>query len=354
MNDAPATEQVAMISSDPELIGRVGDAAAAAGLRMLTCPEAGGEIVGRTRAVLVGLDAAPALVRTGVPRRVEALIVGSDGDLPALWKMAGDLGAGGAVSLPSGSAWLVQWLHGRVVGPATADSLIAAVFSAAGGVGASTLAAGLAVTAAGCGLQPMLIDAHPGPAGVELLLGDASAAEHWSRFASIRGFLAPEELHRLPVLEGVRCLGWGNSAEIPLWQGALGSVVNAARHEHDLVVVDAGLHPLSLAELPRRTRPILLLPASWRGSMAAAARLPALRQAFDQAPLVVLRDVGGKGDPRAWLRDFPDCEVLLLRFDPTVIDDEEQCRPPGSRSRSAIGRLSRQILAAIAEPSVAA
>ncbi len=352
MTDVEA--QVTLVSGDAGLIDHVTDAAAAAGFATHVCREPAGEAISRARAVLVGVDTAPALARGGLPRPSEALVVGPDGQLPALWGVASELGATGAVSLPSGSAWLVQWLHARAAGRVQRASVVSAVFSAAGGVGASTLTAAVAVTAARSGLSPLLIDAHPGPAGVGLLLGDPAAADHWSAFASIRGYLAADALGRLPVLEGVRCLGWGGGSEVPLWRGAVGSVLDAAQRDHDLAVLDVGLHTMLHEELPRRTRSILVVPASWRGVMAAAPRLSLLREVFDPPPVVVLRDVGGKSDPRAWAREFPDCQVLLLGFDAGVIDDEEQCRPPGTRPRSVHGRLSRQILAALAERAEAA
>jgi hypothetical protein len=210
------------------------------------------------------------------------------------------------------------------------------------------------VTAARVGLPPLLIDAHPGPAGVDLLLGEGEVVDHWSRFAAIRGPLAPQELASLPVSEGVRCLGWGGAREVPLWQDALGSVIDAALYDHQLVVVDAGLHAPPVAELPRRTASIMVVPATWRGVLAARSRMALQTDAFDHDPVIVLRDVGGRADPRGWEREFAGHQVVHLGFDASVIDDEDQGRPPGTRSRSAVTRSARRILAALAERSAAA
>ena len=354
MTDSAPERLVALVSQAPALIAGTGDAVAAAGLALRVCQEPGDPALAQARAVLVGVDAVPGLARSGLPRQSEAIVVGEDGAQRGLWQAAGELSAAGAVSLPSGGAWLVQWLHGRVGSATPRRCVVAAVFSSAGGVGASTLSVALAVTAAGSGLAPLLIDGHPGPAGIELLLGATEPGGHWQRFAGIRGFLSPDELGSLPTLEGVRCLGWGGGAEVPLWQGALGSVITAARRDHDLVVVDAGLHAPPVEDLPRSTRPILLVPASWRGVLAARPRLATLRQAFDEPPVIVLRDVGGKADPRGWLKEFPDSRGLLLGFDAATIDDEEQGRPPGTRPRSLVSRISRAALALLAEQPAAA
>ncbi len=344
---------MALISADHRLIASVEDAAAAVGLRLTVASTLAEAAPVRAAALLIGTDAAGQPVR-GAARHADALVVGPDGDTAGLWAAAGQVAAAGAVSLPSGGAWLVQWLHGRCGSGSASPAVVAACFSAAGGVGASTLTAAVAVTAAEAGLRPMLIDAHPGPAGVDLLLGDATASGHWSRFAAIRGFLDPGALADLPVLEGVRCLGWGTGRDSPLWHGALGSVVAAAQRDHDLVVVDAGLHAPVYDELPRATRAVLLVPATWRGVLAAQSRLTALQESFDEDPVVVLRDVGGTGDPRGWAQEFPASPIVHLGFDPAVIVDEEHCRPPGTRRRRPVGRCARQLLAALAQPAAAA
>jgi len=356
VNERP---RVVLITEVQEVVDRVRDAAAAAGVHLLVQPDA--QVPPTCRTLLVGVDVAPAVVRAGLPVRTETLVVGPEG--AGLWDWAGELGASGVVSLPSGSAWLVQWLHRRSRPLTQRECVVTAVFSAAGGVGASTLCAGLAVSAASEGLRPLLIDAHPGPAGVELLMTEESVPDHWSRFASIRGFLAPDELASLPMWEGVRCLGWGGSVpgrswgdgpEVPLWQGALGSVLAAAGADHDVAVLDAGDTWLDCGQLPGRTRAVLLAPASWRGVTAARVRLAALADAFNDPPVLVLRDVGGRTDPRSWLKEFPDCQTHLLDFDPAIIDDVESGRPPGTRPRSGLARLSRSLLATIARPAAAA
>jgi secretion/DNA translocation related CpaE-like protein len=345
--------QVALLSRDHDLVAPVGDAVATAGLRLTVLEPGAPEQWRQARALLIGEDAVDALRRSGLARSREAVIVGRDGRESELWRAAGDLPVAGAVGLPAGGAWLVHWLRG-LPGAGGAAGVVAALYSSAGGVGCSTLAAATAVSAARGGLRPLLIDAHPGPAGVDLLLGEPEVGDHWSRFAGYRGHLAPEEMAALPVLEGVRYLGWGGARHAPLWQGALSSVVLAGRHDHEVVVLDAGLDATGAAELPRSTKPVLLVPGSWRGILAARSRLASLAGSFDESATIVLRDIGGRSDPRVWEREFAEHRVVHLGFDASVIDDEEQGRPPGSRARSAVARCSRRLLAAIADRSAAA
>jgi secretion/DNA translocation related CpaE-like protein len=345
---------VALLSRDEELARRAGDAVAAAGLRLAVVDSAAPEQWRRARALLIGEDALETLRRYGVSRSREAVVVGLDGREGPLWRAAGDMPVAGAVGLPAGGAWLVHWLRGLPGAGSSVDGVVAALFSAAGGVGCSTLAAATAVTAARAGLRPLLVDAHPGPAGVDLLLGEPEVPDHWSRFAGYRGHLPPQELATLPVLEGVRCLGWGGARHTPLWRSALSSVIGAGRADHELVVLDAGLDTSGATELPRLTRPILLVPGTWRGILAARSRLASLAGAFDEPVVIVLRDVGGRADPHGWEREFAEHPVVHLGFDASVIDDEDQGRPPGSRTRAGVARSSRRLLAVIADRAAAA
>lgn len=347
-------QTVALLSQNEVLTQRVGDVVAAAGLRLVRTSAADPQVWRKAQALLIGEDALPELRRSGVARSREAVLVGLNGSESALWQAAGDVPVAGAVGLPSGGAWLVHWLRGLPGAGGAGAGAVAACFSAAGGVGCSTMAAAVAVTAARAGLPPLLIDAHPGPAGVDRLLGEPEAPDHWSRFAGYRGHLPPQDLAGLPVLEGVRCLGWGGGQQAPLWRDALGSVIAAGRVEHEVVVLDAGLETSVAGDLPRQAIPILLVPATWRGVLAARSRLAVLAESFDTPTVIVLRDVGGRGDPQVWQREFSEHRVLRLNFDATVIDDEDTGRPPGSRSRSQVTRCARQVLAAIAAQPAAA
>lgn len=155
-----STASVAVVSSDAALPQRTADVVAAAGLAFLPCSQDESTVIAEARSVLV---------------------IGPDGSEADLWRAAGQLGSAGDVSLPAGSAWLVRGLHDGAVGPMTRRMVVVPVVSAAGGVGASTMAAGLAVTAAAAGLRPLLIDAHLGPAGVDLLLGNTDLGDQWRR-----------------------------------------------------------------------------------------------------------------------------------------------------------------------------
>ena len=342
--DAEDRPVVMLLSTDPSLAQLVGDAGAAAGFEVGVGATASLGQAAAASAVLVGVDAGPAMSRVGVPRPSAALVVGRDDCVRDVWDVAGDLGAAGAVCLPSGAEWLVRWLH-RMAGPAQpSDCAVAALFSAAGGVGGSTLSAALGLTAARRGMDPLLVDGQAGPAGVEMLLGDPVVDNQWTRFADIRGYLHPDALLSLPVLESVRCLGWGGRPEATNWLAAVPSLLSAAQRDHRIVVVDAGMNAAVCDVLPRSARTCLIVPASWRGVIAAGPRLDHLTTAFDEPPVVILRDVGGPDDPRSFAQEFAGSPYLVAEFDPRVIEDEARCRPQGDRRRSAVSRTASRLL----------
>jgi len=88
------------------------------------------------------------------------------------------------------------------------------VVGAAGGVGASTLAALLARRRAADGTRVALVDLDPGRGGIEVLLGiEAQAGARWSDLAQVRGTLAGGDLDGL----------------LPRWHGV--DVLSTDRHD---------------------------------------------------------------------------------------------------------------------------
>lgn len=313
----------------------------------------------RPLALLIGIDSADALLQRGAPVAVPLLLVGDDDAAAELWRAAGRVGAVAAVPLPSAGAWLVQWLIERSAPSRPAgQAVVAAVFAASGGAGASTLTAALAVQASAAGASTMVIDADPGPAGIELLLSDggpdwpAPEQAAWPRFAGSRGLLPPDLLADLPRIEGISCLGWAgappHTGGLDDWRGALWSVCAAAVLAHRLILVDCGRDPALAAALPATARPIMVARGSVRGIVAGRALAALLDGAFASEPVVLVRDGGG-------LRTPAQCDHELGRSSIWWADDQhlavdEECgRPPGSRSRSPTARSSRSVLARLGQ-----
>ncbi len=84
------------------------------------------------------------------------------------------------------------------------------VVGATGGLGASSLAAALAVRASSNGLASLLIDAHPHGGGVDVCLGlDTEPGLRWPDLASVRGEIdARAVLEDVPSVGECRVLSW--------------------------------------------------------------------------------------------------------------------------------------------------
>ncbi len=155
----------------------------------------------------------------------------------------------GVVHLPSGTADLIGALMSPVAGR---GGVLVAVVGAVGGCGASTLAAALAIRAAGSG-RSLLVEADPRGTGVDLVLG--TEAEPGLRVEDVRAELGgpdPDALwEAVPeVVPGCRVLararrrepsggGAGVPGRVAAPGGALGAVL-AHRGAGGLVVCDAG------------------------------------------------------------------------------------------------------------------
>jgi len=113
------------------------------------------------------------------------------------------------------------------------------VVAASGGLGASTLAAALAVRGADAGLETLLIDARPYGGGLDVCLGlDTEPGLRWSDLASVRGDIdARAVLERLPAIGCGRVLSWDRAAPAaPTHQGvSIATGLIAAAH---LSVID--------------------------------------------------------------------------------------------------------------------
>jgi secretion/DNA translocation related CpaE-like protein len=114
------------------------------------------------------------------------------------------------------------------------------VVGASGGVGASTLAAAIAVRAARAGVPVVLIDGCPLGGGLDVVLGaEQESGVRWDDLHRLAGSADGRALlARLPPAEGVPVLSFARDGSQPAPEVAQ-AVVSALLHESELVVVDA-------------------------------------------------------------------------------------------------------------------
>jgi secretion/DNA translocation related CpaE-like protein len=284
---------VILLTRDHALIDHVTALADAATARVLVrgnLPPAGpGD-----RLTLIGPDVATDLPRG---RHGGVLVVRVDGADPpdGIWRLAVEIGAERVALLPEAEPWLLEQLM-EAAAPAR-RGLVVGVLPGSGGAGASTLAVGLSVVAARQGIRTVLIDADPFGGGLDLALGlDRVPGLRWSEVPAGPGRWPPGLLGTgLPEIEGIRVLAGARDDPVPLRAGTVGSALDAASREGQLVVVDLPRHVGEVEEelLPRCARALLVAADEVRAAAAAAPVAAAARPITADLRVVVRTRISG-------------------------------------------------------------
>lgn len=230
---APA---IALISGDDRLREVVGSVAASigTGLQIVAGRADAGPAWARPGPILVGQDRAAAVAAWQLPTRTDVHVVGADATAAARWSAA--LGAS-VVVVPEGNAALAELLRDGM--REAGRGAVVLVEAAGGGLGASTLGAGIAGDAAAAGLRTALVELDPAGGGVDLLVGaERSDGWRWPELASARGTVT-DLGRRLPAVDGVSLVSTGRDP-CPVGQVARAAVVASLAADHDLVVLDRG------------------------------------------------------------------------------------------------------------------
>jgi secretion/DNA translocation related CpaE-like protein len=296
--------------------------------------------------VLVGIDAAENCVRASLPHRPGVVLVGRyERGGPPDWPVAHDLRAEHLATLPAAEPWLVERI-GR--SSRAVDARMVAVLGGRGGAGASVLAAGLAVTAARCGMRTLLVDADPLGGGVDLVLGwESLDGLRWPALSQTSGRVSPPALVEvLPQRGELVVLSWDRGEVLTVPAEAMASALDAGRRGQDLVVVDLPrrLDDASVLALGAADRTYLVVPAELR-ACAAAARVAAAAAPHCPSLSVVVR-----GPAPGGLRG-PDVAAALglslagtLRPEPGLARGLERGAPPARDGRGPLAALCRQLL----------
>jgi hypothetical protein len=223
------------------------------------------------------------------------------------------------------------------------------VVGAAGGVGASTLAALLAHRRAADGARVALVDLDPGRGGIEVLLGiEAQAGARWSDLAQVRGTLAGGDLDGLlPRWHGVDVLSTDRhdttvdgEALAAVWAGLLasGRTVVADLPRGALVTGASGAHPALAGDVLLLTGQDVLGVAGAvvvRGALGGGARLVLRRRPHARvAPSEAVR-----------LLDLP--LAGMLPGDRRVAEATDRGFGPAVTGWSALGRSVRRLARAL-------
>lgn len=209
----------------------------------------------RARTVLLDADSARACVDAGLPRRpgVMLLLDGSGGSpdespgTPQDWRLAVRLGAEQVLVLPDDAAQLVQQLGCPRLPKTSAAGGVVAVVGGKGGVGASVLAAAVAMRAHQAAL---LVDLDGAGPGLDLMLGlEHAAGLRWPDLRLQGGRVSAAALTRaLPAKGEVSVLSGRREPVVPD-ESAVRAVLEAGRDGGLVVVCDVARSAGPAAEL---------------------------------------------------------------------------------------------------------
>lgn len=203
-------------------------------------------------------------------RRHDHLIVVAE-DPQRAWPLAIALGSSALVT-PRDEDQILVALGSAVDG--RSDAAVITVMGAAGGVGASTFAAALALNASARSWRSVLVDADPVGGGLDLLVGaEDESGPRWPDIRVSNGHVAADALaSSLPVVDHVSLLSHGRNVE---WPRSVAPVVNGLRRAFDLIVCDVARHGWLTGEsrsaelVARSSSMVLVVPDDVRGIAAA-------------------------------------------------------------------------------------
>jgi secretion/DNA translocation related CpaE-like protein len=283
-----------LLTADPELLDHLLEMAAAAGVAVDVAvePTTCGPQWTDAPLVLLGTDLAPAVAGRLQPR-TGVLLVTSSSATSELSSIAAALGAEDVIGLQQDEADVLERLADATEPPSRAR--VIGVVGGRGGAGASTFAAGLALTAARHG-PSWLVDLDPLGGGADAGLGaELSAGARWSDLETLSGRLSPHALRAaLPEVDGVAVVAAGGDAMSELAPDAVRAVVSAAGRSGGATVLDLGRSRTAARDVAMAAVHDLLLvvPAEVR-AMIAGRRVVESLGPTGPRPRVVVRAVPG-------------------------------------------------------------
>lgn len=292
---------------------------------------------------LVLIDAAciDRVSAAGLSRRSGVLIVTSSQPGLEVWSAAVTIGAEQVLELPAGRASLTERLSDISGGSRPLGPLLA-VIGGSGGVGASTLAVALALSAARTGAQPVLLGTDPWDGGIDIALGAEDVpGPRWPDLAGVSGRLSsPAILDGLPYVHGVRFLSSSRSRPVRVAVQTLSAIVTAARRTGAAVIVDLPRGSDESANWLGRIVDLGLVvcPATVSGALAARALVTELGWATDSSGIVVRLGLGSDIDDNS-LGTAVGLPILeRIRHDPHLLALRQRGEPPGMRTRSSLAK----------------
>jgi len=293
---------------------------------------------GTAATVFVADEYAERVAGRALPHRDGVFVVGEDESCLARW--SAPLGAR-VIPLPEGAAWLGAVLD---EGSSRSGAPVIAVLGGSGGVGASTLAAGLALAAAPLTAGAALMDVDVLGGGIDLLMG----VEQWTgwRWPSLRGAegYVGDLREYLPSVDNVSVLSMAREGAADLSREPLAAITQSLRRSHGLVVIDVGRSLTAAArEAVRLATHRYLVVAPGVRAIASADQI--MRAHRHERVEVVMRRGRGSAGAVAVVREVLGCDVVAkLPDDPGLAPASDRGDPPFRTMRHAYRKTCRVLI----------
>lgn len=272
-----------------------------------------------------------------------------------------------------GPGWVHDgWRMGNVI----------AFVPSSGGVGASTLAAAVAVRARAAGRTVVAVDLDPLAGCLDVVFGlEQEPGWRWPELADVSGvvdgFGLADELPvscGVPVLSGRRGASWDSRSDSTSdgWLGTLPDVVAGLADAHDLTVLDLPRDPAVLDAVAVLVDAVVMVVGTQVPQLAAASavvsgargllrRLRDAGRSWEAEPLlpiepwVVLRGQRVEADLEDLVMDELDVPlVATVGDDRRLVAEVAEGLPPGARGRGDVVRAADELLLRLTDQAVAA
>jgi MinD-like ATPase involved in chromosome partitioning or flagellar assembly len=251
---------------------------------------------------------------------------------------------------------------------------IIAVMPASGGVGATSLAAAIAVRAAMAHRSAVVVDLDPWSGGLDVTFGlEQEPGWRWDRLEESDGVVDGLRLaERLPRTLDVAVLAMplpspaggrpdpdpvpvgspgevgrpeaGTAAAPEKWIARIHDVVVGLAEAHDVTVLDLGRDDRVLRQVVPLVDALVIVAGVRTTELAAAAAAVPTVQALGADPWVVLRGPGA-GEVEDLVIDELDVEVVaVFADDHRVVGEVAEGIPPGYRGRGPLVSVADRLL----------
>ena len=349
MTFSPVPARPLVVASDPAMLDEVLRLCAAAGVTPEVASDLGQARRSWSTAPCIVVDAAHAAQLSGLTDRRDSVVIVAAGPVETRdWENAVAIGAEGVVELPDDEAVVVETLSMSAEADFR-DGPVLCVVGGTGGSGASTLAVGLAMTAARGGHGALLIDVDQLGRGLDVMVGaEGVNGVRWHDLASTQGRVSGSSLRQvLPRSDGLSVLSYGGTETEGISADSMRAVLAAGRRSHDTVVVDLPRYFDDAAReaLARATATVLLVPAEI-SAIASAQRVLARLHASCTSIQLVVRTPSPSGlsaDTVASTMALP--LAASVRTDRKVAEFVENGLGPLARGRLPLARACSSVLA---------